>query len=280
MSIAAARLVVLGLAQQVGGHPGGVGLAVGDDEYLARPGYHVYGHLAEDLALGLRDEGVAGADDLVHLRYRLGAVGERGHGLGPAHAEDAADARNLRRGEYDVADRPAAGGGGHDHLVHAGDPRGDAVHQHAAGVGRRAAGDVQAHALERDDPLAEQRAVFAAHDVAARELPPVELAYVLRRRLHDLQELRVHALIGRVQLGGRDLEGDALGAVKLRVVFHERGVAVLAHVGDDLGHDAAHARAAGHTADDFGIGDLPALYDLQHFNSLLPAQRSACPQGR
>ena len=51
--------VVLGLREHVRGEPHGVRGPVRDDEYLARTGYHVYGHLAEDLALRLRDEGVA-----------------------------------------------------------------------------------------------------------------------------------------------------------------------------------------------------------------------------
>ena len=92
-----AILVVLGLAEQVGGDDAGVALAVGDDQDLAGTGHHVDGHLAEDLPLGLGHEGVAGADDLVHAGDALGAVGQGGYGLGPAHAEDAVDARRSGR---------------------------------------------------------------------------------------------------------------------------------------------------------------------------------------
>ena len=55
--------VVLGLAQQVGGDPVGVVRGIGDHDDLARPRDHVDPDDAVDLALGLRDPGVAGAGD-------------------------------------------------------------------------------------------------------------------------------------------------------------------------------------------------------------------------
>ncbi len=59
-------LVVLGLRQQVDGDAARVGGAVGQDHHLGRPGDAVDADAAEHLALGLRDIGVAGADDAVH----------------------------------------------------------------------------------------------------------------------------------------------------------------------------------------------------------------------
>ena len=53
--------VVLGLGKQVGGDPGGVVLAVGDDQDFRRPGDHVDADGAEDAALGGGHVGVAGA---------------------------------------------------------------------------------------------------------------------------------------------------------------------------------------------------------------------------
>ena len=73
--------VVLGLAEEIGGREARVGLRVGDDQHLARPGEHVEGDFAVHLALGERDENVSGADDLVHAADGLRPVGERGDRL-------------------------------------------------------------------------------------------------------------------------------------------------------------------------------------------------------
>ena len=57
--------VVLGLRQKVGGDPGGIVVAVGDDQDLRRAGDQVDADLAEHAALGGGDIGVARAGDLV-----------------------------------------------------------------------------------------------------------------------------------------------------------------------------------------------------------------------
>ena len=68
---------VLGLRQEIGRDPGGIGGLVGDDQHFGRAGDHVDADGAEDLALGGGDIGVARPDDLVDRRDGLGAVGER-----------------------------------------------------------------------------------------------------------------------------------------------------------------------------------------------------------
>ena len=62
--------------------------------HLRRAGHHVDADLAEHLALGGGDIGVAGADDLGDRRDGLGAVGERGDRL---RAADAIDLARRRR---------------------------------------------------------------------------------------------------------------------------------------------------------------------------------------
>ena len=56
--------VVLGLREQIGRDPVGIGGLVGEDQHFRRAGDHVDADLAEDAALGRRHPGVAGADDL------------------------------------------------------------------------------------------------------------------------------------------------------------------------------------------------------------------------
>ena len=89
--------VVLGLRQQVGGDPVRIVAAVGDHQHLGRAGDHVDADRAEDLALGGRDIGIAGADDLGDRADRLGAIGERGDRLRAADAVDLRRRRQCRR---------------------------------------------------------------------------------------------------------------------------------------------------------------------------------------
>ena len=108
---------MLGLTQQVGGHPGGVTAAVGQNQDLAGACYHVDAHLAKDLPLGSGDIDIARADDLIHRRDALGAVGQRGHGLCAAGLEDPGHACGGRGGEDDRIDLTVlTGGSGHDDL--------------------------------------------------------------------------------------------------------------------------------------------------------------------
>ena len=72
---------MLGLAEQVGGDELGVGLVVGDHRDLGRAGEQVDPDAPEQLALGLGDVGVAGADDMSTGGSPLEAEGHRGERL-------------------------------------------------------------------------------------------------------------------------------------------------------------------------------------------------------
>ena len=89
---------VLGLGEQVGGQPRRLARLVGDHEHLAGAGQAVDGDLAHDLALGLGDVGVAGADDDVAARHGGGAEGHGGDRLGAADREQVGDAEQSAGG--------------------------------------------------------------------------------------------------------------------------------------------------------------------------------------
>ncbi len=82
------RHIVLGLGEQVGGDPVRIVAAVGHHQHFRRPGDHVDADGAEHLALGRRDIGVAGPDDLGDRLYCLGAIGKGGNRLRAADAVD------------------------------------------------------------------------------------------------------------------------------------------------------------------------------------------------
>ena len=58
--------VMLGLAEQIGGDPFRIVGAIGDHQNFRRARDAIDADLAEDFALGRRDIGIAGTDDLVH----------------------------------------------------------------------------------------------------------------------------------------------------------------------------------------------------------------------
>ncbi len=62
------RGIMLGLAEQIGGDPFRIVLAIGDHQNFRRAGDAIDADLAEDFALGGCDIGIAGADDLVDRR--------------------------------------------------------------------------------------------------------------------------------------------------------------------------------------------------------------------
>jgi hypothetical protein len=89
--------VMLGLAEQVGGDPVGIVVGIGNDQYLGRPRDHIDADAAIKLALGLRDPGIAGANNHIDRRNRRGAIGECTNSLRAADPPHFINARQGRR---------------------------------------------------------------------------------------------------------------------------------------------------------------------------------------
>ena len=146
---------MLGLAEQVHGDDEGLGLTVGYDEDLGRPGEQVDADLTEQLALRLRHVGVARAREQVdtgdrlrsqcHRRDRLDAP-EDVDLVGPGH-RDGGD----RRGRNLSPDRRGAC----SNAAHAGDLGGDDRHMSRGDQRVPAAGKVRSGGGHRDVAVAE-----------------------------------------------------------------------------------------------------------------------------
>ena len=169
--------IMLGLGNQVGGHPDGV-TACRDDDDLGRSGVEIDRAVGGDQGFGGGNVGAAGPDDLVDRRYGGGAVGQRRDSVRSAQTEQP-------RG-------PGDGGGGqdgrvrprtdHEDLGYAGDPRRDHGHQQR-GRQRIASGrHIAAHPAERRDPLLNLDTWCHRGAPAARHLPPGDPTNVPRRR--------------------------------------------------------------------------------------------------
>ena len=90
---------MLSLGEKVRRDPGGIVILVGDHHDLGGSCHHVDANMAEYLALGGGDVGVAGANHLGYRRNRLCAVSKCRDRLGSAHAIDLTDTGKLRGNE-------------------------------------------------------------------------------------------------------------------------------------------------------------------------------------
>ena len=157
------ELIVLGLADEVGGQQARVGGFVGDDADFGGAGNRVNAHECGDQRLGGGNEDVARAGDLVNriaqdvavLRLAaLGAVCEHGNGLSAAdrvylvNTEDGAGGEDgLVRQAFLIV---AGGRGGDGQRFDAGGLGRHSVHDDGARVDGLAAGHIQADALNRN----------------------------------------------------------------------------------------------------------------------------------
>jgi hypothetical protein len=112
--------VVLSLRDEIGGEPFRAPTDRHDHD-LRRAGIEIDPTVGGHQSLGGCDPSVAGADDLVDARHRLCAIGQSGHRVGAADAEQPRDAGfECRRHDHGVrpgADRhdfTHAGGGGRE----------------------------------------------------------------------------------------------------------------------------------------------------------------------
>ena len=172
---------MLGLAEQIGGADFAVDAVVGDDQRLGRARQQVDADAAEQLALGLRHIGVAGPDDHVDRRDRLGAERHRGHRLHAAEHVDLVGAAEMHRGDdrrmRAALERRRAG----DDALHARDLRGDDRHVRGGDHRIAPARHVAADRVHRDVLVAE-------HDAGQRlDLQVVHGVLLLLREVAHLR---------------------------------------------------------------------------------------------
>ena len=259
------HLVVLRLAEQVGGHPGGVGISVGNHQHLGGAGDHVDVHQSKHLPLGLGHIGVAGAHDLVHLGHRFRPVGQSGHRLRPAHFEDAGDPGQLGRRQDGGADLPVPSRrGGHNDLPHPGDVGGDGVHQHGGGVGGGAPGHIDAHPGQRGDLLTQDHPLPLGHEKSLPLLLGVEGADVFGGLPEDLGEFPVHLGGPLLQLLGGHLQGGELHPVELLFILQQGRIPPLLHGAEDVRHRGGHVHRLLLAGKNFLLRHLVEVVYLYH----------------
>ncbi len=251
---------MLGLADEVGRHVGGVGGVVGEDHDLGGAGLGVDADDALQRALGCRHVDVARAGDEVDggaaaTVRQVDAEGEHGDRLRAADRVHLVDPEQEARGE-DRRVRPAvevALRRRHDgERRHARHLRGHDVHDDAARVDRPAAGHVQAHPVDGQPPLGDRAAGHDGRRDVGAALVHVHAACPVDR----LEQRGPDGRLERVGGGLEPLDGNAErrrpDAVEPLGPAQHRSRALGAHVVDDgpdplprVGHVHRRARHDG-----------------------------------
>ena len=218
---------MLRLAQQIGGRQPGIRLFIGDHQHLGGAGHHVDVQLAVGHAFGGGHVGVARPHQLVHPGDEARPIGQGGHRLGPAHGNHTIHAGNFCGGQHRVV-QVLRGGRNHDNLPHPRHLGGDGVHQHRGGVGRRAAGHIDAHPAQAPDDTAHHAPVGGAPLLALEQQLFIVVPDVGRRPLQGREQFWRAGRAGRLQPLRRNLIG--LRPVEFPGAGRHRRVAVLPHV--------------------------------------------------
>ena len=244
-----------------------VALRVGHTEDFGGAGDHVDGYDAVHLLLRLRDERVAGTDDLIDFRDRLGAVRQSRDGLRAADFEDPVDTGHFR-GRQDIGVHLAVRSrrGRDDQLADAGDLRGHSVHEDGGRVSGGTAGDIEAGLVHGNDFLSHDDAVFVVDDKAVAQLFFVEFPDVGRRPFEDPAEV-ADDVKSLVDLRFGDLEGVQIGLIEFPAVLEEGFIALRADIRDDVRHDVLDAGLHIGTGKDLVVRDLSVPVDLHHASS-------------
>ena len=232
--------------------------------------------MPEDHGLGGGHIAVTGADDLVHARDGLGAIGQRRDRLRPADGEDPVDPGDPGGAEDDGLDLTPGRRDGHDHLADPGDLGRDDVHEHGRRIGRLAPRDIDPDPLQGRHPLAEEIAGALGQN-AKRDAPGLDpLVLVIapdarRGRQEGFAEARIAVVHGRREPLARQLQRGGrsdLVAVETPGVFTERRIAALADGGDDLPDRGQHGRIGGVLMGDEGSEPLgkPRIAGVQSEN--------------
>ena len=164
---------VLRLGQHIRCDEPRVGRVVRQHQQFAGAGEQVDGDVPDHQPFGGDDVGVAGAEDLLHALDRRGAVSHSRDGLGTADTINLRGARRSRREQYRRVDVAVFAAGGADDDLRAARHFGQSHrHQGRRDQRGRAAGNVNAHALERIKLLPDHRAMrIAGLPILAPGLP-------------------------------------------------------------------------------------------------------------
>ena len=218
---------VLGLTEQVRRTQLGIDGLIGDDERLGRAGKQIDADAAEQLPLGLGDEGIAGPHQHVHRCNGLRAERHGGNRLDAAKAIDLVGATHVHGCDDGRMRRAALGRRRGDDALHTGDFRGDDAHMGRGHHGVFAAGHIAADRAHRDVFVTEHDTGQRLHlDVAERCLLVLGEAAHLRLGKADVCQVLARDLLhGRFDLPLAQTERGRVVRVELPRQIPDRRIA-------------------------------------------------------
>ena len=242
---------MLGLGEQIGRHPRGIGSAVGNDQHLARTGQEVDGDASEELAFGLDHIAVAGAENFVDRGDRLGAEGQRGHGLRTAHAVNLGRAGQRQGSEQSGAHFAIGAGGGYcDNFLHPCGCRKGAGHQCGRDQRCRPAGNIETDPPERIETLSRARALRVARAPGTAQTFRGEFFDVAVCGNKRATRWRIESAPCGGKFFGRhaDLSGRQFGSAEFFGQTQQRRITLFADRLDDAAHGFFHGGSGHGTA--------------------------------
>ena len=187
------QAIVFRLRQQIGRNVPRICRTVCHDKYLARSRDHIDRNRTVHLLLGFCHKRITRTDDLIHPRYTLCTVCQRGNCLCTADFIDLIHARDGCRRQNNGIDVAVAIRRCHHHdFTATRNTRGDRVHQHRGRICRRTARYVQTRTVQRYDLLTRHHTVFFVLNKTGTHLLFVKPTNVLRRLFEDLQKSGIH----------------------------------------------------------------------------------------
>ena len=148
------------LCEQVHGDPIGVDRPVRENQNFGRARDHINANAPKNLSLCLRDEAVTRTHNFVHSGQCFGAVGQCRDSLRAANGKYLIDTRQRRGCEHRGVHFATRCRRHHHNALHAGDFRGNRIHQYRRGIACSAAGYINTHAIQRRDTLPQQVALL------------------------------------------------------------------------------------------------------------------------
>ena len=233
--VAACQRIMLGLRHKIDGNQLGQSGFIGNHAYLRRARDHVDSHITGNELLCSGNEGIAGAGDLVYRLDALGSVCQCADSLSAAHGINLGYARNAASFQNGGIKRSVLRGRCYAHnALHARNRSGDSVHQNRGRVQSSAAGNVDAHGIERLHLCADQSAIFAHGEPTLLLLTLMEIADLGSSFLDSGGYLWVD--LGDSFIDGflRNTELFHFHAIEFGGVLTQGLVAALAHILDDV----------------------------------------------
>ena len=232
---------MFGLGQHIAGQHFRIAGAVGQSVNLGRAGQLINAHGAKHLPLGLIHKGIAGADDLHHLRHRSCAISHRRNRLRAADAENPVSPRQMAARNHRAV---GVWRKTRDYLIHPGHLSGNDGHDRGRQQRKPPPRHIASHPFNRDHPVTHEHTRQDLHVQRQdrRQLRAGKGGDIGNGKFRIRAGLRIKFRHSRQPIRHRHFKFGQIRLVKLQGIRPHRRIAVAAHIGQHLRHQRLHRR--------------------------------------